>query len=141
MLPSLSIPVHSFVDLITNSSSEIYVYADEGTVTAVKELINNLLKGVGSDKTSDDLFTVVVGVDVENPTPYKDRKPGDSWYVRVPADSEAGKAASVEQGGEYPIQTRVLVTAKEGTPEAITLAAKTLSNLTKLFSMESRYNG
>ncbi len=36
------IPLHSFVDLITNSSSEVYVYADSSTVEAARELIEAL---------------------------------------------------------------------------------------------------
>lgn len=51
------IPVHSFVDLITNSSSEIFVSADQDTVNAVKKLVNTLLTAGGGKLTADDLFT------------------------------------------------------------------------------------
>ena len=33
-MTSLIIPIHSFIDLITNSSSETYINASSGTVTA-----------------------------------------------------------------------------------------------------------
>jgi len=36
------IPIHSFIDLITNSSSETYVCCDDKTVEAVYELIEAL---------------------------------------------------------------------------------------------------
>ena len=140
-MKSLIIPIHSFVDVITNSSSEIYVSADKNTVSAVKSIINNLLKGVGSDKTSDDLFDICVGVEIDNPTPYKERKPGEPWNIIVPIDSELGKAKVEEYSGDYPKQSDIMVTPKPGTDENIALAAKTLSNLTGLFSIDSQYNG
>jgi hypothetical protein len=52
------IPVHSFVDLITNSSSEIFSSATDGTVTAAKDLINKVLAAGKSEKTCSDLFKV-----------------------------------------------------------------------------------
>ena len=51
-----TLKIHSFVDLITNSSTEIYIGANERTITTIKELINNILKIGGSTLTSDDLF-------------------------------------------------------------------------------------
>jgi hypothetical protein len=59
-MKSVTIPIHSFVDLITNSSSEIFVSANERTVKLIEELINHLLKGAGSTKTSNDLFSIAV---------------------------------------------------------------------------------
>ena len=146
-MKSLIIPVHSFVDVITNSSSEIFISADDGTVKAVKELINNLLKGVGSDKTADDLFDIVVGIEVDNPTPYDKRKPGEPWRITVPIDSDAGKEQLEENdriqgnGDGYGNDLNIIVTPKEGTNENIVLAAKTLGNLTGLFGMEAYRNG
>ena len=138
---SIIIPIHSFVDLITNSSSEIYIYASESTIKAVKGLINNLLSGVGSDKTADDLFTFDIGTEVDNPIPYKDRKPGDPYSLVVSTTSLEGATALEEWCGDYPKETSLVVTAKAGTPESIKLAAETLSHLTGLFSMEGCYNG
>jgi hypothetical protein len=144
MKTQMVINIHSFVDLITNSSSEIYVYASDGTVKAVKDLINNLLKGVGSDKTADDLFTFDVGVDIDNPETRQEveaRGGKYTWEITVSANSPEGKAAIEEHRGDYPKQTSLIVAAKEGTPASIALAASTLANLTGLFDMESCYNG
>lgn len=66
-MKSIFIPIHSFVDLITNSSSETYISADASTVNTVKAMITHILKGGGSDKTADDLFEVSLsgdGIDV-----------------------------------------------------------------------------
>jgi len=56
-MKELKIKVHSIVDLITNSSTEIYVYAGDYTLKSVKELIDSLLEIGGSIKKADDLFT------------------------------------------------------------------------------------
>lgn len=56
--PIFSIPVHSFVDLITNSSSEVFVTSDRQTITSVKKLINCILATSGSTKSCDDLLTI-----------------------------------------------------------------------------------
>lgn len=50
------IKIHSFVDLITNSSTEIFVRADEKTIQTVKDLIDTLLKLGNSNLKADDLF-------------------------------------------------------------------------------------
>lgn len=55
---TIKIPIHSFVDVITNSSSEIFVVADDNTKVLCKDLINNFLSMTGSDKKADDLFDI-----------------------------------------------------------------------------------
>ena len=54
---TIKIPVHSLIDLITNSSTEIFVNS-ESSVKPAKELLTELLKLEGSLKTVDDVFTV-----------------------------------------------------------------------------------
>jgi hypothetical protein len=53
------IKLHSITDLITNSSTTIYTYS-EGSVNPCKELINEILKLVGEDKTCDDIFELSI---------------------------------------------------------------------------------
>jgi len=50
----LKIKIHSSSDVITNSSTSIFV--STFSVDAMKKFINVLLKSGGSDKTADDLF-------------------------------------------------------------------------------------
>ena len=52
------IPIHSVVDVITNSSSVIYTEATANSVTTMKEIINDILKMAESPKTVDDLFDI-----------------------------------------------------------------------------------
>jgi hypothetical protein len=60
MKTQVIIPVHSFIDIITNSSSEVYVTSDRKTVEAVKNVIDALLLIGGSKETCDNLFEVVL---------------------------------------------------------------------------------
>ncbi len=46
------------VDLITNSSSEIFVAADTKTVKTIQSIIDHLLTIGGSEKKSKDLFKI-----------------------------------------------------------------------------------
>lgn len=54
----VNVNVHSVVDLITNSSTEIFMSASDSAIQNVKEIIDAVLKASGSDKTCDDLFIV-----------------------------------------------------------------------------------
>ena len=56
----LIIPLHSFVDVITNSSTVIYTGVQENAIDAMKGIINEVLRAAGSEKTSDDLFEISV---------------------------------------------------------------------------------
>jgi hypothetical protein len=109
-MKTLIIPVHSFVDLITNSSSETFICADKDTVEVFKAAITALLKVAGSDKDCDDLFTVEVTVD-------KGYEESDDEYRRQ----------------------SVTVTAKEDSVYA-TEAAKYLSAIQRSFEAREVYN-
>ena len=54
----ICIPVHSVVDVITNSSSVIYTEALGNSVTIMTELINEILVMGESSKTAEDLFDI-----------------------------------------------------------------------------------
>lgn len=59
-MKAIKISLHSFVDLITNSSSEVFVSSSDHTERMVKELIDKILKNAGTEKTCDELFNVSV---------------------------------------------------------------------------------
>ena len=59
-MKTLTIPVHSFIDVITNSSSEVFVTSDRKTIEAVKNVIDSILLIGGGKETCDDLFEVVL---------------------------------------------------------------------------------
>lgn len=108
---AITIRVHSFVDIITNSSSEIFVEANQNTIDNVKSLVNSLLALAGSKSTCDDLF------ELELVKKYED----EEWEP------------------DYP-EVDLKVTPKVSDKEA-EVAAKILSGLTEIFNIESSYNG
>ena len=114
----LTIPIHSFVDLITNSSTEIYVEATESTVSAIKELVNSLLKAGGSTLTCDDLFTISLS---------KSRE-------------DLSEDENVEEYWDTPSTRSISVTVLNDSPHTKT-AASILSNLTGMFNIEASYDG
>jgi len=55
----IKIKLHSATDLITNSSTVIFTYS-EGCTAPLKEMINEILKSFGVEKTFDEMFDTVV---------------------------------------------------------------------------------
>ncbi|MFA6089871.1 MAG: hypothetical protein WC755_08490 [Candidatus Woesearchaeota archaeon] len=55
-MKTIKINIHSFVDVITNSSTMIYVSCNSGTLKTIKELMSLIIKEVDIDLTADDLF-------------------------------------------------------------------------------------
>ena len=105
--------MHSFVDLITNSSTEIYIEASEKTVESVKALVNNILTLGGSKLTCDDLFTIELNQEqVEAEPNYEGYKDVNLVVKCRDENSEVGQAA-----------------------------AKVLANLNGMFSLGAMYNG
>jgi len=60
------IAVHSTIDLITNSSTEIFMYSGSSK-GILEEMINEIFKAFGIDKTCDDVFSSVVLCEDCNP--------------------------------------------------------------------------
>ncbi|MGM9530641.1 hypothetical protein, partial [Intestinibacter sp.] len=50
--------IQSYIDLITNSSTSVFQWAN--SVKGVKDIINAILKSAGSDLTCDDLFNITI---------------------------------------------------------------------------------
>jgi hypothetical protein len=112
-MKSLTINIHSFVDLITNSSTEIFVQATDQTVKSVKKLIDELLKLGNSQYKCEDLFDISLMADVWDDD-IED-------FVRKHAEYDSG---------DY--ETRYYLTVKAKVPEAKD-SAKTLNTLKGFF--------
>ena len=88
-MKTLIIPIQSFIDVVTNSSTEIFVEATTYTKDHIINMVNEILKAGGSDKTCDDLFEVEL-VDFAEQDEWSD----DRQYIQVTAkDSENSEAA------------------------------------------------
>jgi hypothetical protein len=108
----LVIRVHSFVDLITNSSTEIYIRASDKTVTSIKQMVNNILELGQSKLTCDDLFVVELSkLDNEE----------DEYFG-------CGKVI-------------LIVKSKDPKSKVGAATASILACLTSLFSISAEYNG
>lgn len=57
------IKIHSVIDVITNSSTEIYSWYD-GSIGACKEMLQEMLKVFGVDKNVNDIFSITINCDV-----------------------------------------------------------------------------
>jgi len=108
-----TIPMHSFVDLITNSSTEIYIEASDKTIESIKALVDNILKLGGSDLKCDDLFTIELN----------------------PEDVE-------REANEYGYKdVGLIVKHRDSNSELGKATANTLANLCGMFGIEACYNG
>lgn len=114
-------PIHSFVDLITNSSTEIYIEATGKTVEAIRKLIDKLLLSAGSAVKCDDLFTVEI-----DKQKYADRY--DEDYKDYDSGNDGGRSVSL------------LVKCRDTNNPAGKEAAAILSTLSTLFNIGERYN-
>ena len=56
-------PIHSIIDIITNSSQESFVVCENDSVEHIKAFINEILKCGGCSKTADDLFNIRLYMD------------------------------------------------------------------------------
>lgn len=50
--------IQSVSDIITNSSSEVFMVYDESAFKSIKELVNAILESTGVDYRFDDLFEI-----------------------------------------------------------------------------------
>jgi hypothetical protein len=58
------IPLHSVIDIITNSSTEIFTYS-EGSVEPCREVLTEVLKLMGEDTPIDEMFELAVEPDMD----------------------------------------------------------------------------
>lgn len=113
---TIKIPIHSFVDLTTNSSSEVFVEATDSTVKCIEDIVNNILLSQGiTDKTCGDLF------DIELEELDEDSEDGSWW-------------------DENYVNREIFITSKSE-DEHVTAVAKALTGFIGTFIMNSRYDG
>jgi hypothetical protein len=116
-MKSIVINFHSFVDLITNSSSETYITASDKTISAVKDIIKLFLEAANIATPVDELFDVKLVC-----TDYSDD------------DKE------IEREGESEYRpSRVKVSVKPGVTDFGDLV-KVLNALNTAFSSQEYYN-
>lgn len=109
---------HSFVDVITNSSTVIYTYHGQDTIQSFKELVNEFLVSVGRpDLTVDDLFYYDIFPDLDDVLAYKDGfVPTIENYRKIAESGEKPEwlqeLFDISIGSGLNIQTRLYVFPK-----------------------------
>ena len=119
--------VIGFSDVITNSSSEVFVMYDREGVESMKKLVNSILECAGSTETFDTLFDV----DFEYSEYYIRRNENmtkEEMYNRAIEDNWNGEGV--------PSIVGIKVTPKD---EKNAKTAELLSNIDNIFESESRY--
>jgi len=122
MKTSIILSIHSFVDLITNSSSETYITASDKTVKVVKDIIKLFLENANIATPVDELFDVKL------------------VYTREEYDEKKKKYVEWEHEGtsEY-TPSRVKISVKPGVTDFGELV-KVLNNLNGAFQSVEFYN-
>jgi len=135
----IKIPIHSFVDLITNSSTEIFVQATDKTIKTAKDIVNDLLTFNGSTQTADELFTFSL---IMEGAEYTDEETEEDICVdRLDITSKEGEKIYKEhfQDSEYQRDIILVVTPKIDSPLIKTIA-KSLEKLHSTYEQDASYN-
>ena len=139
----LLIHVHSFVDLITNSSSETFINASGSAVKSIKDLVDGMLKLTDSKLTCDDLFTIEIVYKYET-TDYKTVWLSPKEAIAKFEDGTLSEDENEPDGSKYDGtygESSIRVTPKVADDAQAKAVAGILSNLETLFDYESTYNG
>ena len=152
----LRISLHSMVDVITNSSTVIFVNTHGKTIEYAKDLINSLLSMSGSDKKADDFFTfelIPTEDSLERVMEYLLEECEHEWdspeYRAKEKEFQKQIDDSLEDGtfddkfGNYTAnyngweEGELLITSKSNTGECVKLA----DQIQKIFSIDGERDG
>ena len=122
MKSSITLSIHSFVDLITNSSSETYITASDKTINVVKDIIKLFLENANVATPVDELFDVELVYTSEEYDKVKD------MYVE-----------EEREGTNECVPSRVKISVKPGVTDFGELV-KVLNNLNGAFESVEFYN-
>lgn len=92
----MKINIHSFVDVITNSSTTIFVTMNGGAIKGMHSVIDEILKVAKSDKKSEDLFDISIDRDWDDII--------ESWfedYANEPEDPKEKEMYDQRNALEY----------------------------------------
>ena len=140
------ITYHSFIDLITNSSTQVYVSVRERAIATLHELVNNVLALDESTLKSEDLFNIEIVYLIETIQEngdYQELLLTESEIKQAVIDGtvhedDAGRALDPENYDRYRAN-QLRVTCKVLNPQTIRIA-EIIEHLRGLFGIEARYN-
>lgn len=132
-----------FSDVITNSSSETFIWYTREGINQIKDIVNSILKLGGSDKTFDDYFTINIDIDLEE-VKEKCEIPEEEFEGMSVEEIENVAMDKQPNNPEWfdfdttPIINGVLISAKDPNNKDI---AKLLMNIDNIFEKETFFNG
>lgn len=143
----MSVFVKSKTDVITNSSTEVFIYYPSDAIERIQSLIQSILDMSGSDQKASDLFDITLIPGYKTEDDFKDAlKKGETNYP----DTDEGIMAWVKDTdydpGEnwscvpYPTWTGVKILPKKNDPALVKIAAN-LMYVLRMCSYEGFYNG
>ena len=160
MPQTVVIKVQSISDVITNSSTEVFIVYDSSNIESIKQVINAILS-IDGHYTFDDLFTIKMNVaeyviddmykDWEGFFPNKPRpesiKEFDEFINSLPQE-ELDKYAIIWESGQtyywesYPFYEGYSVSIKEGVEKTDKLqkAVDAIRSLDSIFSLDYTCN-
>jgi hypothetical protein len=125
------IKIQSVSDIITNSSTEVFMVYDNSAFKNIKELVNAILALAGSDQTFDDLFEIKACVSEY----FLDEYPE---YAGLTENEILEKARMIDNDNYdgYPYVNHYKVVAKDVKNDN---TAKILSQIDEIFDTYARY--
>lgn len=96
--------IQSISDIITNSSTEVFVVYEENNIDSIKELVNSILSLVDPSKTCDDYFDIEMMINYEGLynilyDTYNEK--GDYEFKEIEEFHNIGSTGSYEDTLEY----------------------------------------
>lgn len=153
------INIQSISDLITNSSTEVFVVYEESNIKSIKELVNAILSLNGIDKTFDDYFKIEMMVNYDSlgyalEDLYDEDNPNDEipeaakfnnieWeeqedYLRTIPDKRAVEiieAANNKRWSRYRPYEGILITSKVDDP-VVEKVASVINRIDSIFEID-----
>lgn len=132
-----------YSDVITNSSSETFIWYTREGINKIKDIVNNILKLGGSDKTFDDYFTINLDVDLEE-VKEKCKIPEEEFEKMSIEEIENIAMYNQPSDPEWyddnttPTIEGVCIKAKDSNNQDI---ARLLMNIDNIFDKETFFNG
>lgn len=123
--------IQSVSDIITNSSTEVFMVYDESAFKSIKEIVNAILESTGFEQRFDDLFEIKAIVSEGFVDDYPD-------YKGYPEDQiiEAARRIDEDNYDGWPYVNSYEVVAKDVKNAKL---AKVLSGFDTIFETYSRY--
>lgn len=123
--------IQSVSDIITNSSTEVFMVYDDSAFKNIKELVNAVLALGGSEQTFDELFDIKACVSEYFVDEYPE-------YANLPEDELLAKAQEIDEDRYegYPYVNHYEVTAKDAKNTA---TAEILSKIDEIFDTYAHY--